>query len=345
MYYVVQNRIYATVKNLSEVYPLLSITIDSSGIVTITDEGEGIATIPAGYRLSTLEEVLAIFSITPTSGYKPFAHVEGYVPVTIYLDETNKLVTLTASNPSEGTFTGDSSDVDIVTESNTAGAFTLVPVAVGTATIDVEFTPTDTDFAVTPVSIPVTVAQRKVILEQHRDIQILRSTSSPDVSSTVTAIILSNVATPTITAYSSDEDNIEVSVTDQTITITAADDKEGEATITVCGAKTNAVDSDDMTFLVKSYKTATSAASAEPDDFNIEIDEEKEAVWTLPTGGQIVEARSSDTTKVEIVEITAKNKVKVKGIAAGSSTITVYFQQRCRGQISSTVTVTTVSGD
>lgn len=340
MFIVIENRVYASAKNASNKYPLVSISVDANGVVTITDEGEGIATLPAMYKKMTLEEVIATFSITADvdGGYKPFVDLDGYDPVTIYLDESNKVVTITAANPSAGVFTGTSSNTDVATVTNSNGAFTIVPVAEGVCDITVKFKPTDTDFADTYCKIPVTVAKRKVVLEQQRDIQMVKSTSSPDVSSTVTVKIKANVAAPTVTAVSSDEDNVAVSVTDQTITITAADDKTGEATIKVYGTKANADDSDDMEFKVHVYANASAAATA-PDAFDIDADEEMELTWILPTGGTIVEATSSDDTHIQIVGITAKNKVKVKAVGGNGdqATITAYYQQRGKGQVASTV--------
>lgn len=347
MFIVIENRVYASVKNASSKYPLVSISIDANGVVTITDEGQGITTLPGMYKKMTLEEVIATFNITSATGgdYKPFVDLGGYEPVTIYLDEASKVVTITAENPSAGVFTGVSSDTGVATVTNSNGVFTIVPVAEGACDVTVKFDPTDTDFADTYCVIPVTVAKRQVVLEQQRNIQMVKSTSEPDVSSTATAVIKANVATPTIYAVSSDEDNIAVAVDGQTITFTAADDKTGEAIIKVYGTKTNADDSADMEFKVKAYASASASVTAAPDDFNIDQGEEVELTWTLPTGGSIVEATSSDDTHIEIVGITATNKVKVKGVAptnGDQATITAYYQQRGKGQASDTVVGTVV---
>jgi len=347
MFCVIENRVYALTKNTSNKYPLVSISISSSGVVTIKDEGEGITTLPGTYKKLTLEEVIATFGITSEAGggYKPFVDLGGYEPVTIYLDETNKAVTITAANPSAGVFSGTSSNTNVATVTNSDGVFTIVPVAEGSCAVTVKFDPTDTDFADTYCAIPVTVAKRQVVLEQQRDIHMVKSTSSPDVSSTATAVIKANVATPTVVAVSSDEDNVSVSVTDQTITITAADDKTGEATIKVYGTKTNADDSADMEFTVHVYAAASAAVSAAPSAFNIDKDDEAELTWTLPAGESIVEATSSDETHIQILGITAKNKVKVKAVAPSNgdqATITAYCQQRGKGQLASTVVGTVV---
>jgi hypothetical protein len=347
MFCVIENRVYALAKNTSNKYPLVSISISSSGVVTIKDEGEGITTLPGTYKKLTLEEVIATFGITSEAGggYKPFVDLGGYEPVTIYLDETNKAVTITAANPSAGVFSGTSSNTNVATVTNSDGVFTIVPVAEGSCAVTVKFDPTDTDFADTYCAIPVTVAKRQVVLEQQRDIHMVKSTSSPDVSSTATAVIKANVATPTVVAVSSDEDNVSVSVTDQTITITAADDKTGEATIKVYGTKTNADDSADMEFTVHVYAAASAAVSAAPSAFNIDKDDEAELTWTLPAGESIVEATSSDETHIQILGITAKNKVKVKAVAPSNgdqATITAYCQQRGKGQLASTVVGTVV---
>lgn len=347
MFCVIENRVYALAKNTSNKYPLVSISISSSGVVTIKDEGEGITTLPGTYKKLTLEEVIATFGITSEAGggYKPFVDLGGYEPVTIYLDETNKAVTITAANPSAGVFSGTSSNTNVATVTNSDGVFTIVPVAEGSCAVTVKFDPTDTDFADTYCAIPVTVAKRQVVLEQQRDIHMVKSTSSPDVSSTATAVIKANVATPTVVAVSSDEDNVSVSVTDQTITITAADDKTGEATIKVYGTKTNADDSADMEFTVHVYAAASAAVSAAPSAFNIDKDDEAELTWTLPAGESIVEATSSDETHIQILGITAKNKVKVKAVApvnGDQATITAYCQQRGKGQIADTVVGTVV---
>lgn len=346
MFCVIENRVYALAKNTSNKYPLVSISISSSGVVTIKDEGEGITTLPGTYKKLTLEEVIATFGITSEAGggYKPFVDLGGYEPVTIYLDETNKAVTITAANPSAGVFSGTSSNTNVANVTNSDGVFTIVPVAEGSCAVTVKFDPTDTDFADTYCAIPVTVAKRQVVLEQQRDIHMVKSTSSPSSSSTATAVIKANVATPTVVAVSSDEDNVSVSVTDQTITITAADDKTGEATIKVYGTKTNADDSADMEFTVHVYAAASAAVSAAPSAFNIDKDDEAELTWTLPAGESIVEATSSDDTHIQIVGITAKNKVKVKAVGGNGdqATITAYCQQRGKGQIADTVVGTVV---
>lgn len=338
MFIVIENRVYASAKNAQNKYPLVSISIDEDGVVTITDEGQGITTLPAMYKKMTLEEVIATFSITADvdGGYKPFVDLDGYDPVTIYLDESNKVVTITAANPSAGVFTGTSSNTDVATVTNSNGAFTIVPVAEGVCDITVKFVPTDTDFADTYCVIPVTVEKRQVVLEPQRNIQIVKSTTGSP--STATAVIKANVASPTIVANSSDEDNIEVSVSNQTITFTAAEDKTGGAIIKVYGTKTGADDSADIEFKVHAYATASAAATA-PDAFDIDADEEMELTWTLPTGGTIVEATSSDDTHIQIVGVTAKNKVKVKAVGGNGdqATITAYYQQRGKGQVASTV--------
>lgn len=347
MFCVIENRVYALAKNTSGKYPLVSVSISSIGVVTIKDEGEGITTLPTTYKKLSLEEVIATFNITSEigGGYKPFVDLDGYGPVTLYLDEANKVVTIIAANPSEGVFTGTSSNTNVATVTNSDGVFTIVPVAEGSCEVVVKFDPTDTDFADTYCTIPVTVTKRQVVLEQQRDIQMVKSTSAPDTSSTATAVIKANVATPTVVAVSSDEDNIAVSVSDQTITITAADDKTGEATIKVYGTKTNAEDSADMEFKVRAYAAASAAVTTAPDNFNIDEGDEAELTWTLPAGESIVEATSSDETHIQILGITAKNKVKIKAVAptnGDQATITAYCQQRGKGQITSTVVGTVV---
>lgn len=338
MFIVIENRVYASAKNAQNKYPLVSISIDEDGVVTITDEGQGITTLPAMYKKMTLEEVIATFSITADvdGGYKPFVDLDGYDPVTIYLDESNKVVTITAANPSTGVFTGTSSKTDVATVTNIDGAFTIVPVAEGVCDITVKFVPTDTDFADTYCVIPVTVEKRQVVLEPQRNIQIVKSTTGSP--STATAVIKANVASPTIVANSSDEDNIEVSVSNQTITFTAAEDKTGGAIIKVYGTKTGADDSADIEFKVHAYATASAAATA-PADFDVDSGEEVELEWTLPSGGKIVEAVSSDDTHIEVLAITADNKVKVKAVGGNGdqATITAYYQQRGKGQVASTV--------
>ena len=338
MFIVIENRVYASAKNAQNKYPLVSISIDEDGVVTITDEGQGITTLPAMYKKMTLEEVIATFSITADvdGGYKPFVDLDGYDPVTIYLDESNKVVTITAANPSAGVFTGTSSKTDVATVTNIDGAFTIVPVAEGVCDITVKFVPTDTDFADTYCVIPVTVEKRQVVLEPQRNIQIVKSTTGSP--STATAVIKANVASPTIVANSSDEDNIEVSVSNQTITFTAAEDKTGGAIIKVYGTKTGADDSADIEFKVHAYATASAAATA-PADFDVDSGEEVELEWTLPSGGKIVEAVSSDDTHIEVLAITADNKVKVKAVGGNGdqATITAYYQQRGKGQVASTV--------
>lgn len=85
MFIVIENRVYAFVKNASGKYPLVSITKDASGAVTIKDEGEGITTLPAMYKKMTLEEVIAAFNITSgaNNGYKEVADTNEHKPITV----------------------------------------------------------------------------------------------------------------------------------------------------------------------------------------------------------------------------------------------------------------------
>lgn len=66
MFFVVGNHVYASTKNKSGKYPLVSISIDSAGVVSLTDKGEGITTLPPIYKKMTLEEVIATFGTVGT---------------------------------------------------------------------------------------------------------------------------------------------------------------------------------------------------------------------------------------------------------------------------------------
>jgi hypothetical protein len=87
MFIVIENRVYAFVKNASGKYPLVSITKDASGAITIKDKGEGITTLPVMYKKMTLEEVIAAFNIADkivgdnkeaadTNEHKPFTEAK-----------------------------------------------------------------------------------------------------------------------------------------------------------------------------------------------------------------------------------------------------------------------------
>ena len=85
MFIVIENRVYASTKNAFGKYPLVSITKDASGAVTIKDECEGITTLPAMYRKMTLEEVIAAFNITSETGgdNKEAADTNEHKPITV----------------------------------------------------------------------------------------------------------------------------------------------------------------------------------------------------------------------------------------------------------------------
>lgn len=95
MFIVIENRVYASTRNALGKYPLVSITKDTSGTVTIKDEDEGITTLPAMHKRMTLEEVIATFNITSetNNGYKEAVDTNEHKPVTVTKRKTaNKKV-------------------------------------------------------------------------------------------------------------------------------------------------------------------------------------------------------------------------------------------------------------
>jgi hypothetical protein len=341
MYIVYQDRVYsATFDEANSRYPLVSIAMDADGGVTVTDEGDGIATLPAGYRLCSLEEVLAIFSIEPESEYEPPATISGADPVTVYLDAA-KVVTLTASNPSVGTFSDvKSSNTNIATVSVSGGTITITPVAVGTCNVTAKFTPTDEDFAVSNITIPVTVARRKIEIKQVRNQNLTKGSANAK-----TIILEPNVDGVTYTVTSSDTDICTAAVTgtmghENDLVLTPDDATLGKCKICVSAVDSygKADDSEVMSFWVNVCNSGVSITAI--DDQNLEVGETKEITVTC-AGAEIREVTTSDATHVT-VEKTAKLKFKINAVgdAGDTATVVVYCDKRGYGEDSEDLTVT-----
>jgi len=312
----------------------------ADGAVTVTDEGEGVATIPAGYRKCSLEEVIAIFAIVPEGEYEPFATITGNDPVTIYLDEANKAVPLTVANPALGDFSSvASSNTNIATVTEVDGTFTIVPVAVGTCNVTAKWTPTDTDFAVSTVAIPVTVARRQVAITQVRDQNLTKNVAK-------TIILQPNISSVTYTALSSDTGICAVAITGGTghehdlVLTPAATTPLGKCRVSVSAVESNgkADDSEVMCFWVSVCNSAVSITAI--DDQTVEAGKSKEITVTC-AGAEIKEVTTSDATHVT-VEKTDKLKFKVTAVgeAEDTATVTVYCDKRGYGEDSEDLTVT-----
>ncbi len=237
-------------------YPLVSIAKDANGVITITDEGDGIAALPESYLYCSLNEVVAMFSVTATNEYEPRATITGNDPVTIYLDEASKAVTLTIANPALGDFSAvASSSTAVATVAEADSVFTITPVAAGTCNITATWTPTDTDFAASSVTIPVTVVKRKIEFVPVRDQSLTKAIDKtivlqPNVStgSALSYVVLSTdtaICSPAITGTDGHENDLVLTVADAS--------PLGVATISVFATDTNskASDSDVMTFNVR----------------------------------------------------------------------------------------------
>jgi hypothetical protein len=341
MYFVVGDKVYsATYDEDNSRYPLVSVAMAADGAVTVTDEGEGVATIPAGYRKCSLEEVIAIFAIVPGGEYEPFATITGNDPVTIYLDEANKAVALTVANPALGDFSSvASSNTNIATVTEVDGTFTIVPVAVGTCNVTAKWTPTDTDFAASTVTIPVTVAQRKVEIAQVRDQRLTKNVAK-------TIILQPNISSVTYTALSSDTGICAVAITGGTghehdlVLTPAASAPLGRCKITVSAVESNgkADDSEVMCFWVSVCDSAVTITAI--DDTTVKAGESKE-ITAVCAGAEIREITTSDPTHVT-VEKTGKLKFKITGVgdAEDTAVVTIYCDKRGYGEDSEALTVT-----
>jgi hypothetical protein len=341
MYFVIGDKVYsATYDEDNSRYPLVSVAMAADGAVTVVDEGEGVATLPAVYRKCTLEEVIAIFAIVPEGEYEPPATITGNDPVTVYLDEANKVVTLTVEKPALGDFSAvASSNTDVATVTEADSAFTITPVAEGTCNITAKWTPTDTDFAASTVTIPVTVATRKVEIAQVRDQRLTKNVPK-------TIILQPNISSVTYTALSSDTGICAVAITggaghEHDLVLTPAETAPlGRCKITVSAVESNgkADDSDIMAFWVNVCDTAVSITAIS--DQTVEAGKSKEITVTC-AGAEIREITTSDPTHVT-VEKTGKLKFKVHGVgeATDTATVTIYCDKRGYGEDSEDLTVT-----
>jgi hypothetical protein len=342
MYFVIEDRVYsAAYDEVNNRYPLVSVAMAADGAVTVTDEGEGVAVIPAGYRKCSLEEVIAIFAIVPEGEYEPFATITGNEPVTVYLDEANKAVALTVANPALGDFSSvASSNTNIATVTEVDGTFTIVPVAVGTCNVTAKWTPTDTDFAVSNITIPVTVARRKIEIKQVRNQNLTKGNANAK-----TIILEPNVDGVTYTVTSSDTDICTAAVTGTTghendLVLTPDDATLGKCKICVSAVDSNgkADDSEVMSFWVNVCDSAVTITAIS--DQTVDAGESKEITVTC-AGAEIREVTTSDATHVT-VEKTAKLKFKINAVgdAGDTATVVVYCDKRGYGEDSEDLTVT-----
>jgi len=341
MYYVIKDRVYSAVfDETNSRYPLVSIAIAADGAVTVTDEGEGISALPGTYRKCSLEEVIAIFAIEPEGEYKPTATITGNDPVTVYLDEASVAVTLAVASPALGDFSAvKSSSASIATVTEADGVFTVVPVAVGTCNITATWTPTDTDFAASTVTIPVTVARRQVDITQVRDQNLTKNVAK-------TIILQPNISSVTYTALSSDTGICAVAITGGTghehdlVLTPAATTPLGKCRVSVSAVESNgkADDSEVMSFWVNVCNSGVTIT--EIDNQTVAAGESKEITVTC-AGAEIRELTTSDATHVT-VEKTAKLKFKVTAVgeASDTATVTVYCDKRGYGEDTEELTVT-----
>ena len=344
MFYVIEDRVYSDVfDTVNNRYPLVSISKAADGSITVTDEGDGIDKLPALYRRCTLDEVIAIFGISSTTGYKPRATITGNDPVTIYLDEEHRDVTLTVSNPSTGAFSDvASSDSNVATVTESSKVFTIVPVGVGECVITATWTPTDTDFATSVVKIPVTVVKRQIEFAPVRDQNLTINTPK-------TIVLQPNVSSGSTLSYtvlSSDTDICTVAITgteghENDLVITPAKTTPlGTAIISVSAVDTQskALDSEIMWFKVRVCASAVSITAI--DNIDLKAGESKE-ISVKCAGATIREVTTSDSSHVA-AEITGKLKLKVTAVGdpTDTATITVYCDKRGYGEDSEDFTVT-----
>lgn len=344
MFIVIENRVYSAAFDTTHSrYPLVSIAKSSTGVVTITDEGEGIATLPAVYRRCTLEEVIAIFGITADGEYEPPATITGNDPVIVYLDEASKAVTLTITKPAEGDFTNVASSSNaIAAVAEADSTFTITPVAAGSCTITATWTPTNTDFAASTVTIPVFVAKRQIEFAAVRNQNLTKNADKtiilqPNVSSGSTLVYTvtssdTGICAPAITGTADHLNDL--------VLTPAATTPLGTCIISVSATDSNgkAYDSATMSFEVN---VCDSAVTITPiDNTTVKAGESKE-ITAVCAGAEIREITTSDPTHVT-VEKTGKLKFKITGVGAANETadITIYCDKRGYGEGSEALTVT-----
>lgn len=340
---VVGDKVYGKEKNVAGKHPLVSVTVDAQNAITITDEGQGIDALPSSYILATPEEVIAMFGITSSAGYKPPANIVGNDPAIIYLDEANKVVTLTVSDPAEGDFSDvASSDTKIATVTEAGGVFTIVPVAVGVCNVTAKWTPTDTDFATSTVTIPVVVAKRQIEFAPIRDQRLTKNvnktiTLTPNVSS---GSALSYIVDSTDTAICSPAMSVEDGHGNDLVLTVPVATPQGEATISVSASDTNgkAFESEVVCFKVRVHDSAVTITAI--DDVTLKSGESEE-ITVVCAGAGIREVTTSDAAHVTVEKTdTLKLKVTAVGAAGDSATITVYCDKRGYGEASKAFTVT-----
>lgn len=340
MYYRVENRLYGEYDSDNSRYPLVSLSKDAAGAVAVTDEGDGVAALPAGYLVLSLAEAVATFAVTASVAYAPPATITGFDDLTVYIDEPNKTFAPVIANPALGAWTQEtSSDTGAATVGESAGTFTVTPVDVGETEISAKWTPTDTNFAAEVKSMKCTIAKRQIVITQVRDQQLTINTTK--------AIALANnvgaASAVVYTVLSSDTGICAVAETDGTLTLTpAASAPKGYATISVLAVDSNgkADDSEIMTFNVWVCASAVSITAIS--DQSVTADAEKEITVTC-AGATIKEVTTSDATHFT-TEITDKLKFKIAAVgeADDTATITVYCDKRGYGEDSEDFTATVV---
>lgn len=342
-YYVSGRNVYGSFDEGNSIYPLLRITVDEAGAFTVTEAGGGVAALPAGTLFCELWEVAKMFQIATDNPYEPLAVTDAPATVALNLDAGAQVVNVTAS-PAAGDWSLVASDATgVCTVSEADGAFTLTPVAAGSATITGRFTPTDTDFAAIDISMEVTVTKRTVTIDPIRDYQITVGTSNAVV---VPVKVLGGLTPATVEAYASDGSELTVSVSGANITVTPSAAVIGKSTITVFATKANCDPSvTPATFEVEVCATQVGAFVTTPSAVSNKKHGESTTLTFAPaSGASIVEFNTSDASHVAIESYSLAAgtvTIRMDGTAGQTANITATAHKRGLGQrVSGNVAVT-----
>lgn len=347
-YYVSGRNVYGSFDEGNEIYPLLRITVDEAGAFTVTEAGGGVAALPAGTLFCELWEVAKMFQIATDNPYEPLAVTDAPATVALNLDAGAQVVNVTAS-PAAGDWSLVASDATgVCTVSEADGAFTLTPVAAGSATITGRFTPTDTDFAVIDISMEVTVTKRTVAIDPIRNYQITLGEGGEGATNAVVVpvTVLGGLAPATVEAYVSDGSEVAVTVDGANITVTPSVEFVGKSTITVHATKANCDPSvTPATFEVEVCATQVGAFVTTPAAVSDKKHGESTTLTFVPaSGASIVEFNTSDASHVAITAYSLAAgtvTIRMDGVAGETANITATAHKRGLGQrISDNVAVT-----
>lgn len=351
-YYVSGRNVYGSYDEGNHIYPLLRIAVDEAGAFTVTEAGGGVAALPAGFLFAELWEVAKIFQIAVDNPYEPLAVTDAPATVALNLDAGAQVVNVTAS-PAAGDWSLVASDATgVCTVSETDGAFTLTPVAAGSATITGRFTPTDTDFAVIDISMEVVVTKRTVTVDPIRNYQITIGEGGEGATNAVVVpvTVLGGLAPATVEAYASDGSEVSVTVSGANITVTPSAVFVGTSTISVHATRANCDPSvTPAVFTVEVCKTQVGAFVTTPSAVSNKKHGETVTLTFVPaSGASIVEFNTSDASHVAIVSYSLSAgtvTLRMDGTAGQTANVTATAHKRGFGQRVSDNVAITIAAD